>query len=357
MKTFQFLSTFVLAVAFFVLLTTPAYAFPEGVLGYHGAEGNTCTRCHSGGTAPDVALGGETEVLSGSTVLYTLIITSNAPTVQQMAGFNLVIESPSGGAYATGLTPIDSTVKTEFSELTHSAPQSNDTDGVARFGFEWVVPAETGAYTIYYAGNSTDGNGATSGDMSTRQTQTLTVVDDTVEPPDPTDNQPPTVSFTQPVETEFTAGSDIPIVADAADDSAIASVQLFINGDPKRVDSAAPFRWNNALTQVQAGIYVVELVATDDVGVTSSTVLTITVPADNITPTPAPTITPTATVEPTTPPSTIAPTIVPSITPTPAAPLTVDVQEAETAVQSDGLILIFLCIIGTVSIVTMKRRA
>ncbi len=298
------------------IVAPPTEAYPEGILGHHGAEGATCTRCHNGGAAPEMGLSGGRDVVAGETILYTLVITSGAPEIQQYAGFNLVIASPDGNSYAAGLTPLDSSTKTEYAELTHTAPQANDADGVARFAFEWIVPAETGAYSFYFAANSANGDGSTSGDMSARAIEMVNV---TAGSTTTATNQAPVVSFMQPMTTTFAVGSDIPIVAEAADDGTIASVQLFIDGAAKRVDDSAPYRWNNALTAVEAGTYLLELLATDDLGVSTTAALTITVTDDSL------------------------------------APLSVMVRQIETAVYTHTLFLLTYCLM-TLTAVTLTQK-
>lgn len=301
-----------------LFFATPAHAYPEGIFGHHGAESQTCTRCHGGGVRPDVALVGSTDVNGGDTILYTLIITSNAPATQQFAGFNLAIVPPTGSAYAEGLAPVDNGVRAEFSELTHTFPQSNDADGVSRFDFEWTVPDVRGEYTAYFAGNSVDGMNGESGDMSAARTMAINVTADGVIT---TTNQPPAVSFVEPTAAQFDIGSSVDVAAAVSDDGSISSVQLFVNGDAQRLRVIPPYRWGNAIFNAQAGTYALELVATDDEGVSSSAVLTVTVAADT----------------------------------TPPQPLTVAVSDTKTALPHARIALLFSAFVATVSVVVVNR--
>ena len=66
---------FIILVTFAALYSpVPASATANGISGFSGKTGSTCTPCHSNGTAPTVTLTGPTSVASGSTNTYTFMV-------------------------------------------------------------------------------------------------------------------------------------------------------------------------------------------------------------------------------------------------------------------------------------------
>ncbi len=149
-----------------LLLVLPAHANNGGKTGSSTAG---CNGCHSGGTAPTVALSAAaTTVLPGSVSAITFTVPSRAGS-QTAAGFHA---SATGGTLASGTRS-----QLLSGELTHSGGRLTNTSGAAAWSFNWTAPTTEGTYTLRAAGNSVNANGGTSGDSSATTTLTI-VVDD-----------------------------------------------------------------------------------------------------------------------------------------------------------------------------------
>lgn len=138
------------------LLSAPAFAESPGKTGYSGKSGATCTACHSGGSATTVELTGPTSLAAGATGQYKLTI-SGGPGVK--GGMNVAVDNT-----AASLEPGTDTRKAS-NELTHKAPKPAS-GGTITFDFTMVAPPSAGTVKLFAAGNSVNGNGAESGDMS-----------------------------------------------------------------------------------------------------------------------------------------------------------------------------------------------
>ena len=98
--------------------------------------------------------------------------------------------------------------------------------------------------------------------------------------PDPGDtNNPPSASFSQPLEnTSIAEGNSLHVIVEANDsDGSIASVRLSLNGVLVREDSESPFEWANpdlsndeALRNMAPGDYTLTAVAVDNDGAETS---------------------------------------------------------------------------------------
>ncbi|WNG39687.1 hypothetical protein F0U61_42945 [Archangium violaceum] len=129
------------------LLSSPALANSGGMTGYSGKTSQTCTMCHSGGTAPTVEISGPTSLEAGATGQYTLIIRGPG----QKGGFNVAVDNT-----AASLEAGEGSKKVS-GELTHSAPKSASA-GEVRFPFTLVAPQSAGTVQIFGAGNSVNGD-------------------------------------------------------------------------------------------------------------------------------------------------------------------------------------------------------
>ncbi|HZI02705.1 MAG TPA: MXAN_6652 family MXYO-CTERM-anchored protein [Archangium sp.] len=138
------------------LLSAPAFASASGSNGNSGKSGSTCTTCHSGGASTTVELTGPTSLAAGATGQYTLTI-RGGPGVR--GGFNVAVDNT-----AASLEPSAGTKKVS-NELTHSAPKPAAA-GAITFDFSMVAPPSAGTVKLFAAGNSVNGDGAQSGDMS-----------------------------------------------------------------------------------------------------------------------------------------------------------------------------------------------
>jgi hypothetical protein len=147
---------------------TAAVARSNGIAGYSGQDGFTCSTCHAGGVAPAVRLEGPTTVAAGQTALFRFVVRSD-DTDQTSAGFNV---SANGGILGT--VPADTGVKTQtFAnavEVTHTTPRRNDGNDETSWSFAWQAPDVLEDDTLFGAGNSVDGFDDQSGDESATTT-------------------------------------------------------------------------------------------------------------------------------------------------------------------------------------------
>ncbi|TQV70510.1 DUF5060 domain-containing protein [Exilibacterium tricleocarpae] len=117
---------------------------------------------------------------------------------------------------------------------------------------------------------ATDNDGA-----STEAIITITVED-------PNANNAPSVSFTEPANGQtIGVGDSLVVTVAAADtDGAVANVRLFINDAFVRQENIDPYRWNDRnqdpqLQNLAAGSYELKAIATDDLGKSSETSVTV----------------------------------------------------------------------------------
>jgi uncharacterized protein (TIGR03382 family) len=147
-----------------------AQANLNGITARSGKQGQNCmaSGCHATNpspTAPTVQLQGPTTLTAGTTGNYTLVITGG-PAVK--AGMNVAV-SNGGGTLNAGVGS-----KVAASELTHSAPK-DFANNEARFDFTLVAPSSAGSVVMYASGNSTNGNGANTGDNAVSTQITIQV--------------------------------------------------------------------------------------------------------------------------------------------------------------------------------------
>jgi hypothetical protein len=160
-----------------ISLPATVWARPEGITGYSGKQGETCTdRCHSGGTPPMVHFEGPTALEVGAMATFRFVVESGSPQKQPVAGFNV---AASGGTLA--VVPGENE-RVEADELTQISPKEDST-GVNSWDFIWVAPSEPGPQTLYGAGLSANGNGTNGGDDAATATLVVTVTS----PPQPGD--------------------------------------------------------------------------------------------------------------------------------------------------------------------------
>lgn len=131
------------------LLSSPALANSKGMTGYSGKSSQTCTTCHSGGSAPTVEISGPTSLETGATGQYSLIIRGGPG---QKGGFNVAVDNT-----AASLEAGEGSKKVS-GELTHSDARPSSA-GEVRFPFTLVAPQTGGTVKIFGAGNSVNGDG------------------------------------------------------------------------------------------------------------------------------------------------------------------------------------------------------
>jgi hypothetical protein len=149
------ISWIVLAAFTLIYASVPASATSNGISGFSGKSGSTCTGCHSSGTAPTVTMTGPTSVASGSTNTYTISVSTVT------AGNGGVDVAASAGTFAAGTG-----TKVLNGEIVHSAPSSTHS-----WTFSWTAPTVTAATTATLYAAAID---SFSGGTGTKQ-QNITV--------------------------------------------------------------------------------------------------------------------------------------------------------------------------------------
>jgi len=101
--------------------------------------------------------------------------------------------------------------------------------------------------------------------------------------PGPKSSSPPRVSFSTPTDGQkFATPAGLLVRVNASQPSgSIASVKLYVNGTGLHTERNAAYQWDAAsdaaLANLATGVYTLQAVATDDVGMTNAARITITV--------------------------------------------------------------------------------
>ena len=122
-----------------LFISIPAHAYAGGISGYSGKGGNTCTQCHSSGTAPTVTITGPTSVASGSTNTYTLTVSGGGN-----GGLDVAASS---GSFTAG-----SGTQVMNGEITHTSASANHS-----WMFSWTAPTVSSNTTETVYGAAIDG--------------------------------------------------------------------------------------------------------------------------------------------------------------------------------------------------------
>jgi len=247
-----------------LMISQQAMALPNGISGYSGESGSTCTACHGGtATTPTVTLtadSGSTTVNPGSTTSYTLTMTGGPAVV---AGLDVA---------ATAGTIIDtnaSGTRILNGELTMNSPNAVS-GGSISWTFNYMASTSPGTYTIYAAALSGNGNGGTSGDGTGTTSLQITVA--------PPSNQPPTAMISGP--TTGLVGMAVTFNGSGSTDPDGTIVSYDWDLGDGSMDTGESVTHSYATT----GSYDVTLTVTDNSGNTDSTTLTITIAASNVPP-------------------------------------------------------------------------
>jgi hypothetical protein len=137
-----------IALLTFVVINSsvPASATSNGISGFSGKNGSTCTSCHSSGPAPTVTLTGPSTVTSGSTNNYTISVSTVT------SGNGGVDVAASAGTFAAGTG-----TKVLNGEIVHSSPSSSHS-----WTFSWTAPTVTASTTATLFATAIDSfNGGT----------------------------------------------------------------------------------------------------------------------------------------------------------------------------------------------------
>ncbi|MCY1074997.1 MXAN_6652 family MXYO-CTERM-anchored protein [Archangium lansingense] len=147
------------------LLSAPALANSAGMTANSGKTSQTCSTCHTGGSAPTVELTGPTTLAAGATGQYKLTITGG-PGLK--GGMNVAVDNT-----AASLEPGTDTKK-QSNELTHKAAKPA-ASGAITFDFSLVAPPSAGTVKLFAAGNSVNGDNNVTGDAAAVTTLSVTV--------------------------------------------------------------------------------------------------------------------------------------------------------------------------------------
>ena len=159
----------------FTILLSPAslLAKPGGKVQKSGMQGTYCNQCHNSpgdSTAPEVSFGGELEIFAGQKKNFTFKIERTSDS-HIKCGFNIAAD-------AGTLSAESPKIRKQSGELTHTEPWGyDDSSDLCVFPFQWTAPDELGTYTLYAAGNSVNGNDASSGDFPATTTVEIEVVE------------------------------------------------------------------------------------------------------------------------------------------------------------------------------------
>lgn len=153
---------------------------------------NGCNLCHAGGTPPQVAIEGPTQVAPGTTSTFVFRVFTGGQ--QRFAGFNA---SAPDGTLATGGPDSAQTQALpgtgERIEITHAGRKAAAEDAV-RFSFLWTAPDVAGVVALRLWGNAVNGNGQNTGDRASTLLVPIEVRAE--DPPTPTPTPTPTVTPT-----------------------------------------------------------------------------------------------------------------------------------------------------------------
>lgn len=159
--------------AFLLLSPFAARANQLGAVGYSGKQGESCNKCHSGGSAPTVTLTGPSTLQAGQSGSYTITITGGAGA---RAGMNVAADVADARLEAGGSDT------TAFSNEVHHASPKAFSGGKVTFAFRLVAPPFSGTVKLFAAGNSCNGNGNDSGDRAGLTTFSISVTGGTTAP-------------------------------------------------------------------------------------------------------------------------------------------------------------------------------
>src|SRR5438045_1197138 len=105
-----------LACVFALVVSSAAFGYASGIVGYSGQSGTHCTQCHSAsGAAPTVTLSGPISLTGGTTGTYTLTMVGG-PGVR--GGLDVSVDNPNAKFTAGAGT------QSVAGEITHTAPKS-----------------------------------------------------------------------------------------------------------------------------------------------------------------------------------------------------------------------------------------
>lgn len=146
-----------------------AQANGSGLAGYTGKpnaaapQGESCNNCHSGGTAPTVAIDGPSSLAAGAVAEYQLVVTTG------------LARAGAGVAATDGvvLTPVAG-LRDSFGEMVQPSPQVVS-GGKFTFRFKVTAPMTGTSIRLWAVGLGANNNGSTSGDKATQTLRDIAI--------------------------------------------------------------------------------------------------------------------------------------------------------------------------------------
>jgi hypothetical protein len=182
-KIYTYIAFFVSLSVILIVNTANSSGRPGSYSGSPGDNGLTCTSCHGGGPAQNLANAITTNIPSSGYVpgnTYTLTLTNSHPTNIRF-GFQVTAEDASNSKVGTFLAPNTAVqVVNGGNAATHTSSGNMGTNNARTWTVDWVAPpAGTGDVTFYAAFNS--GNGSNANNQV--RTSNTTVSEDVPAPP------------------------------------------------------------------------------------------------------------------------------------------------------------------------------
>lgn len=250
-----------------IVTSTQSFAEQDGRSGRAGNTTRACTSCHTAGAAvPTVAFTSPaTSVAPGSTTNYTVTITAGAGGPAATAGIDVAVSAGTLSTTDAGAKLSDATTAGGVAgEIVQSAPKTM-TAGTASFTFAWTAPTTPGTATVYVAGMTTDGVLDDQGDAVTLITLPVTIAGTAT-------NQAPVARITGPTTT-----------------AAGVTVTFSGTGSTDPDGTIATYDWNfgdgtagsgaTVTKSFAVGTWAVQLTVTDNLGLTNTAMMPVTVSA------------------------------------------------------------------------------
>ncbi|MFV1998173.1 MAG: choice-of-anchor V domain-containing protein [Acidiferrobacterales bacterium] len=240
-----------------LVVSQNVFSSSGGISGYSGNPatnaGNTCSACHSGGTAPTVNLTGPATVQPGTINTFTFTISGGQ---QNSGGLDI---SADGGTLINTLA----STRLQNGEIIHNQRATVAGDGTVSWNFDWQAPAISGSYTIYSAGLSTNGDNNTTLDAVSTNAYVVSV--SSAAP------QPPTAVILAPMTAQLNATVSFDGSASFDPDGTINLYGWNFS------DGSTATGAQTTKTFTTTGTYTATLVVTDSDSLTNSTFRDITV--------------------------------------------------------------------------------
>ena len=229
--------------------STNGYTFAVNSVGTSSAtvsvtiNGATCTRA-----APTVTVSPVSQsAASGKSIGYQMTVTNN--------------NSPGCGTSSFAFTSV---VPSGWSNSTSPASVSLGAGSTA--GTTWTVTSAANATQASYPISSTAyDTGATSSTTTSQAAYIVTAAD----------IAPPTVAITSPANGAVLSGNKVTISAEATDDTGVAKVEFYVDGQLMASDTATPYSYSLNLRRLASGTHSIAATAYDAAGNRATSTITV----------------------------------------------------------------------------------